>query len=680
MTISDAATTSKIVSGATSISVAQFFTVGATGNPAYLVVNALDRNEYTAAATRTTGSFSGNGHVLNLANEDGDGRGAGIVFTLSSTGQYVNATYGSLSALTFMSSSSSNDMTNISLFGASSASLAQAYASDAYGLMQGDRAGYIGSATVVTDKAHAANVVPAAATPDGIATVAESFVGDAWNMDGCWVLASTIAAEAGASLPVQSTAIGVPGAANGEWYVAYNGPSGSSGNWQNLVSTGDIVAFAPAGGGGHITTCVSGSGSSALLVDNITYEGGNGQISNPANDGSPDDIIIAAPHSAAQEFNGANASDVVVYALDTPVVKTSASVAATVGTPLALSGTVSATDPEGHAITQYQLYDSASGASFVVANASHAAASAATALTVTSLASVSLSLANAGSSTIEIRASNGSYWGDWQGQGVTAAPPTPVAPKLGTPTANQIWQQGSKVSLTLPSTLFTDPQKLALTYTATGGGSTATTKAGAFPSWLSFNPTTRTFTGTVPTGALLTVPITVTATDTAGLSASESFVATVPAAAPTLAIAETTQSWAAGSKIADALPANSFIDPQKQALTLQATLSTGAALPSWLVFSAATGTFSGTAPTTAQSLTLKVTATDTSGLSASETFTASVIKSAHGLTLPALTLADWGGAAQTQAAVSAPVRASGFGVAEIAHSVVGFFPGFHHHG
>jgi hypothetical protein len=61
-----------------------------------------------------------------------------------------------------------------------------------------------------------------------------------------------------------------------------------------------------------------------------------------------------------------------------------------------------------------------------------------------------------------------------------------------------------------------------------------------------------------------------------------------------------------------------------QTLRYGATLSIGQALPAWLSFNAPTETFSGTAPATAQSLTVKVTATDTSGLTSSETFAASV--------------------------------------------------------
>jgi NAD/NADP transhydrogenase alpha subunit len=81
-----------------------------------------------------------------------------------------------------------------------------------------------------------------------------------------------------------------------------------------------MVAFETTGGGGHITTVVSGSGASAMLVDNITYMNGNGSIANSANDGSASDIIVAPPHPAMQEFSGVDPSMAVVYELDTPVV------------------------------------------------------------------------------------------------------------------------------------------------------------------------------------------------------------------------------------------------------------------------------------------------------------------------------------------------------------------------
>jgi hypothetical protein len=613
-----------IVSGGTAVALSSFFSVSSGSDPAYLVVDALDRNEYTAAATDATGDFSANGKTLALSSIGQDGRGAGIVYTYqASTGTYVNATYGTLTQLDFAASASVNDVTNISLFGASNLGLADAYANNAYALMQADEAGYIGSATLVTRAGAAAQPAIATAenaTPDKIAAIAQTFVGDAWNMDGCWVLASTIAAEAGASLPVQSTSVGTPGAANGEWKVLYDGSAGANANWSSLVSAGDVIAFVTAYGGGHITTCVSGSGASAQLIDNITYENGNGSIANPANDGSSSDILVEAAHPASQEFSGVNPQDVVVYALDTPVVAALAAAAgalpasAVPGTPLALSSLVKATDPFNTSVTSYQVYDSLSGATI----GSAAAHSAATAVTAASLSSLTLNYTSGGTDTVEVRAFNGTYWGDWQSVSVSVATPAPAAPKLTAQTSAQSWAQGAKISLVLSATTFTDPQKETLTYSAAGAN------GAALPSWLTFNATTRTFAGTVPTGSIGSLPIVVTARDSSGLSTSETFTATIPALAPTVAAQTAGQTWVEGSQVAFKLATGTFADPQHEALTLKATLASGAALPGWLSFNAATGTFSGTAPGTPQSLSLKVTATDTSGLSASDIFTASI--------------------------------------------------------
>ena len=36
-----------------------------------------------------------------------------------------------------------------------------------------------------------------------------------------------------------------------------------------MVTAGEMIVIGTPGGGGHITTCVSGSGSTAMLVDNV---------------------------------------------------------------------------------------------------------------------------------------------------------------------------------------------------------------------------------------------------------------------------------------------------------------------------------------------------------------------------------------------------------------------------
>jgi hypothetical protein len=68
-----------------------------------------------------------------------------------------------------------------------------------------------------------------------------------------------------------------------------------------------------------------------------------------------------------------------------------------------------------------------------------------------------------------------------------------------------------------------------------------------------------------------------------------------------------------------------FHGPARRAADLR-----GAALPTWLKFNAATQTFSATPPETATGGLVKVTATDASGLSASETFRIGVGAAATG--------------------------------------------------
>ena len=633
MAISDDET-AFVNSTAVSIGLAEMFgvTAGST-DPAYLVLTVLDRDEYTAGATGATGTLTGDGQTLSLGSIGGDGRGAGIVFTFqASTGLYYNSTYGYLNQLVYNSSASAGDVTNLSLFGMSSLAEANAFAGNPDLMAQTDASGYIGSATVVTSPGHTA-ATPAQATPDSIVAAADSLVGQAWNSDGCWVLASTISAEAGASLPVQSTLVGLPGQANGEWIVAFDGPAGQSGNWQSMVTAGDMIVFETASGGGHITTCVSGSGSTAMLVDNITYLGSGGQIINSANDGSSADVLISAPHLASQEFAGVPTSMVVIYELDTPIVTaavTSDSLACYASQ--SLGSLFSATDPASMAITSWQVYDMATGDDLVLNGVDYSDHSASDALTAASLAAISLLAGSAPTTdTLEVRAFNGSYWGDWTSLSVaiTAATVALSPPVLESQTSSQTWIGGQAVSLVLPVGTFKDPQGESLGYTAT------LSNGQALPNWLTFNAATDTFTGTAPLTAE-TLGITVTATDSSGLSIADTFSTTV-IGPPALTVQTANQTWTAGANFSLALAANAFTDPQGEQLTYSATLSNGQALPSWLIFNAATDSFSGTAPATAQTANIVVAATDSSGLSASDSFAVTIAAAAIVETGPKLT-------------------------------------------
>ena len=639
-----------------SVALSQVFTVAAGGaNPAYLVLTALDRNEYTAGATGAVGSFSGNGLTRGLTAIGGDGRGAGLVFSYqSSTGRYYSSLYGYLDELTFMASASAGDVTNLSWFAAGDLFEATAYANNVYAMMRINAAGYLGSATIVTQPGFS-GIIPAQATPNSIAAVANSFVGRAWNMNGCWVLASTIAAEAGASLPVQSTLIGVAGQANGEWIVAFNGPAGQTGDWRSMVTAGEMVVFGTPGGG-HITTCVSGSGGTAKLVDNIRIVNSAGVIQNPANDGSASDIIITAPHAAAQEWDGVQASSVVIYQLDTPIVTAGLILdQLTARTSQSLGTLFNTTDPGNRKVSQWQVYNAADGDSLLLNGVACQGHSAASALTTESLAAVSLL---AGSTALwdrlVVRAYNGRFWGDWASLAVAVVAPEVVAPVALPPvltsrTQAQSWLGGSAVSLALPGNAFTDPQGQTLTYTATQSSGQA------LPSWLGFNAATRTFSGTAPATAG-DLGITVTATDTGGLSASERFSVHIQAPpvqpppvqppqvrppqvqrphvqaplvqqpAPTqrgIAVSNSTanQTWVNGQSIDVVLPADTFTNALGLRMTFLAYQVAGPKVTSWLHFRQATMEFYGTVPVNASGMVqLEVVASDARHMRALDLF------------------------------------------------------------
>jgi hypothetical protein len=138
------------------------------------------------------------------------------------------------------------------------------------------------------------------------------------------------------------------------------------------------------------------------------------------------------------------------------------------------------------------------------------------------------------------------------------------------------------------------------------------------------------------------------------------------------------QSWAEGGVVSLVLPTGTFTDPQGEALTYKVTQADAAALPSWLQFNAATHTFSGTAPSAAEVLGLKVTATDTSNLSVYEVFSATISQGTAGLVV-----GDWHGAgvdahfgAGPQAADSGGGRLGNFG---IENQVSALLPVMHHH-
>ena len=196
---------------------------------------------------------------------------------------------------------------------------------------------------------------------------------------------------------------------------------------------------------------------------------------------------------------------------------------------------------------------------------------------------------------------------------VVEAPPNqpPIAPSL----TDQAAVEDKLFSYVVPA--FTDPDEDTLTYAA------GLSNGSSLPAWLTFNPTTRTFSGTPlepDTPAALTIQV--SASD-GTQSTSATFALTVqevndPPAAPSIP----PQTAIEGAPFSYQAPA--FADPEGDPVTYAAALDDGDDLPSWLTFNPTTRTFSGAAldDDTPATLTIRITATD-GMLSASATFTLS---------------------------------------------------------
>jgi uncharacterized delta-60 repeat protein len=193
-------------------------------------------------------------------------------------------------------------------------------------------------------------------------------------------------------------------------------------------------------------------------------------------------------------------------------------------------------------------------------------------------------------------------------------------PTVATPIPDQAVAEDASLSYVMPANTFGDVDgwDATLAYTATRADGTA------LPSWLSFNATTHTFSGTPQNADVGAIDVTVTATDLAGASISDTFQLTVNNTndAPTLALALPAKATAEDAAFSWQVPASHFADVDVgDTLTWSALQSSGAALPAWLSFNPATRTFSGT-PMNADvgSLTIRVTVTDGSAATASATF------------------------------------------------------------
>ena len=189
------------------------------------------------------------------------------------------------------------------------------------------------------------------------------------------------------------------------------------------------------------------------------------------------------------------------------------------------------------------------------------------------------------------------------------------APVVNPPIPDQSVNEDTPWAYQVPAGTFDDVDSPVLTFSAT------LSSGAPLPAWLSFNVATQTFSGTPPLNFNGSIGLRVTASDGL-LSAFDDFVLKVNPVndAPVVAIAIPDQAINEDTAWSYKVPAGSFTDVDNATLSYTATLSSGAVLPSWLNFNAATQTFSGTPPADFNgTIALKVTASDGS-LTASDNF------------------------------------------------------------
>lgn len=197
------------------------------------------------------------------------------------------------------------------------------------------------------------------------------------------------------------------------------------------------------------------------------------------------------------------------------------------------------------------------------------------------------------------------------------------APEAGTQLSNLRALEDSPFSFTLPAGSFRDVDAGdVLTYMAT------LVNGDPLPGWLTFDAQAGTFSGTPANGDVGELRLTVIATDQAGASVSQTFALEVTNTndAPTIGAALSAQTAIQDAAFTFALPTDAFTDADLgDRLIYSATLADGSELPTWLKLDAATGTFSGTPSNESVGVvTIRVTASDLVGISASQSFNLTV--------------------------------------------------------
>ncbi len=198
-----------------------------------------------------------------------------------------------------------------------------------------------------------------------------------------------------------------------------------------------------------------------------------------------------------------------------------------------------------------------------------------------------------------------------------------TAPIVANPIANVFAEEDNFFVLEIPEEVFTDADYHQLSYSA------SLDNGNSLPSWLTFNPNTRLFSGTPRNIDIGTQSIKVTVNDDNDGQVSNTFNLTVANTndEPILANSIPDMNTAKDSLFNFQIPVNTFTDEDNDNLTYSATLANNQPLPNWLSFDPDNLTFSGT-PTNNQdvgTIEIKVIANDGNGGTVRDIFNLTVI-------------------------------------------------------
>ena len=319
-----------------------------TSMPGKITIVGSDNNHYAGAETYNYGT---------LTAKTGVSYAGGFTLTFSLiNGQYVTTQSASmtstnnltLSDFVFSASSQENPVQSF-----------QVTAFDHAGTAMEQRTVSVLTSSLYSDP------TPGIAGGGEMAQIAQTFIGQTWDVNGCWNLVNAISLRAGASLDLDASGgpyqqnVGT----NGQWGVAYNAAKGTNANWLSTVQAGDVLEWTPKNANfAHAAVVSRVTNGQVYIVDN-----GGPAATGPGTDGA--DVLVTESNLTAQvPYIDPNSILVMRLSGAAPTVGNLAPTVSVgynndlqIGQTVSASSLFKASDPDNSAITAYQFRDTSNG-------------------------------------------------------------------------------------------------------------------------------------------------------------------------------------------------------------------------------------------------------------------------------------------------------------------------------